>query len=84
MEIEGKRVLVTGANRGLGRALVLACARAGAREILAGARRPEEMGNLVATTPGARVTPVRLDVTVESDVKADPLAVEKAFARYRA
>lgn len=70
MEIEGKRVLVTGANRGLGRALVLACARAGAHEILAGARHPEEMGNLVATTPGALITPVRLDVTVESDVQA--------------
>ena len=36
MEIEGKRVLVTGANRGLGHALMLACARAGAHKVVAG------------------------------------------------
>ncbi|MFL6210773.1 MAG: hypothetical protein ACJ74W_18120 [Pyrinomonadaceae bacterium] len=33
MELAGKRVLVTGANRGLGRALALACE---ARAVLAG------------------------------------------------
>ena len=38
MEIEGKRVLITGASRGLGRALVKAFVDAGAREVIAGAR----------------------------------------------
>ena len=53
MEIEGKRILITGANRGLGRALALACAEAGAGEIVAGARRPEEGGTLTDSV-GAR------------------------------
>jgi len=46
MEIEGKRVLLTGANRDLGRALALACLGAGAREVLAGARQTESLENL--------------------------------------
>jgi NAD(P)-dependent dehydrogenase (short-subunit alcohol dehydrogenase family) len=70
MEIDGKRVLVTGASRGLGRALALACLRAGAREVLAGARQPESLDNLRETAKDARLTPVRLDVTSEDDVRA--------------
>jgi hypothetical protein len=71
MEIEGKRILITGANRGLGRALALACAEAGAGEIVAGARRPEELGALVNSVGArAKVTPVRLDVTSDEDVAA--------------
>src|SRR2546423_14877012 len=71
MEIEGKRILITGANRGLGRALALACAEAGAGEVVAGARRPEELETLV-NSAGARgrITPVRLDVTSDEDVSA--------------
>ena len=42
MEIEGKRVLVTGASRGLGRALVTAFVDAGASEVIAGARKRED------------------------------------------
>ena len=70
MEIEGKRVLLTGANRGLGRALALACLGAGAREVLAGAREPESLENLRATAQDVRLTPVRLDVTSDDDVRA--------------
>ncbi len=71
MEIAGKRVLVTGANRGLGRALVVACADAGAQEVVAAARRPEATKDLqAAAPPGTRITPVRLDVTSDNDVKA--------------
>jgi len=65
MEIEGKRVLITGANRGLGRALVTAFVDAGASEVIAGARKPEDREALKAP----RVTPVQLDVTVEDDVE---------------
>ncbi len=68
MEIEGKRVLVTGASRGLGRALVFAFAEAGAREVIAGARRQEDRDKLKAEL--AHVTPVLLDVTVDEDVNA--------------
>src|SRR5712691_6788480 len=70
MEIEGKRILVTGANCGLGRALALACLGAGAREVLAGARQPESLENLRETAQNVRLTPVRLDVTSEDDVRA--------------
>jgi len=48
MQIEGKRVLVTGASRGLGRTLVFAFAQAGAREVIAGTRRQEDRDALKA------------------------------------
>lgn len=64
MEIEGKRVLVTGASRGLGRALVTAFVDAGAGEVLAGARKRDDRQALKL----AGVTPVRLDVTSGKDV----------------
>jgi short-subunit dehydrogenase len=64
MEIEGKRVLVTGASRGLGRALVTAFVNAGASEVLAGARKREDLVALQSE----RVTPVQLDVTSDEDV----------------
>jgi NAD(P)-dependent dehydrogenase (short-subunit alcohol dehydrogenase family) len=71
MELEGKRILITGANRGLGRALALACAEAGAGEIVAGARRPEELETLSnAVGARAKLTPLRLDVTSDEDVSA--------------
>ena len=66
MEIEGKRVLVTGASRGLGRALLTAFVDAGASEVLAGARKREDLEALRSE----RVTPVRLDVTSDEDVAA--------------
>jgi NAD(P)-dependent dehydrogenase (short-subunit alcohol dehydrogenase family) len=72
MEIQGHRILITGAGRGLGRALVFACVKAGAREILAGARKPEDIADLKdeALAIGAPIIPIQLDVTVESDVRA--------------
>lgn len=65
MEIEGKRVLVTGASRGLGRALVEAFVDAGAVEVIAGTRKVEDRQALQS----ARVTPVRLDVTSDRDAE---------------
>jgi NAD(P)-dependent dehydrogenase (short-subunit alcohol dehydrogenase family) len=66
MEIEGKRVLVTGASRGLGRALVTALVDAGASEVLAGARKRVDREDLKLEG----FTPVRLDVTSGKDVEA--------------
>ena len=66
MQIEGKRVLITGASRGLGRALVAAFVEAGASEVIAGLRKREDREALLAD----RVTPLRLDVTSERDVEA--------------
>src|SRR5947209_820961 len=71
MEIEGKRILITGANRGLGRALALACAEAGAGEVVACARRTEELETLVNSAGArAKLTLLRLDVTSDEDVSA--------------
>jgi NAD(P)-dependent dehydrogenase (short-subunit alcohol dehydrogenase family) len=63
MNIQGKTAIVTGANRGLGKAYAKALLDAGARRVYAGARDP----SLVAL-PG--VTPVKLDVTSASDIAA--------------
>jgi short-subunit dehydrogenase len=85
MEIEGKRVLITGASRGLGRALVTAFVDAGAGEVIAGARKREDREALASE----RVTPVRLDVTSGKDVPAlarigpiDILVNNAGFAGY--
>jgi NAD(P)-dependent dehydrogenase (short-subunit alcohol dehydrogenase family) len=72
MQIEGKRVLVTGAGRGLGRALTLAFAAAGAREVVAGTRKQADRESLAsdAAKMDANITPVQLDVTLAEDIDA--------------
>jgi NAD(P)-dependent dehydrogenase (short-subunit alcohol dehydrogenase family) len=71
MEIEGKRVLITGASRGLGRALASAFVAAGAREVLAGTRRIDDSERLQreAQTRSLPITPIKLDVTDEDDIR---------------
>jgi NAD(P)-dependent dehydrogenase (short-subunit alcohol dehydrogenase family) len=64
MTIEGKSILVTGANRGLGQALVEEALRRGATRVYAGTRRP-------LNHPDERVVAVTLDVT-------DPTQVQRA------
>ena len=68
--IEDKAVLVTGANRGIGQALVEEALRRGARRVYAGTRRP-------LTHPDGRVTPVALDVVDPAQIRA---AVESVDA----
>jgi NAD(P)-dependent dehydrogenase (short-subunit alcohol dehydrogenase family) len=91
MDIRDKRVVITGSNRGLGRALALACLRAGAREVVAGARDVASLGPLQteAGELGARLVPVRLDVRVQSEVdevarlgRADVLINNAAMTTY--
>lgn len=71
MNIDNAVVFVTGANRGLGLALVHALLAAGARKVYAGARDPDAgagIGMHPSTIPG--VIPVRLDVTDPAQVAA--------------
>jgi NAD(P)-dependent dehydrogenase (short-subunit alcohol dehydrogenase family) len=70
MKIAGTAVLVTGANRGLGRALVEEALRRGAKRVYAGTRQP------FAHADG-RVTPVTLDVTDAAQIQG---AVESVDA----
>jgi NAD(P)-dependent dehydrogenase (short-subunit alcohol dehydrogenase family) len=65
----GTVAFVTGANRGIGRALVEALIARGAAKIYAAARRPDTLASLVASS-GGRVVPVQLDVTRADEVRA--------------
>lgn len=61
MRIEGATALVTGANRGLGKAFVEALLAAGAAKVYAAARDPGAVAD-------ARVASIRLDVTRPEEV----------------
>lgn len=60
--IAGRVALVTGATRGIGRALVEALLARGAKTVYAGGRRASDLVDLV-TANGTRVVPLTLDVT---------------------
>lgn len=62
LTIVNKTVLVTGANRGLGRALVDEALRRGAKRVYAASRRPMVL-------PDQRVTPLILDVTAQAQIQ---------------
>jgi NAD(P)-dependent dehydrogenase (short-subunit alcohol dehydrogenase family) len=68
LQVQGRVALVTGANRGIGLALVDALLARGARKVYAGARKPESLAKLVAGSDG-RVVPLRLDITNAEDVR---------------
>ncbi|MFI5908501.1 SDR family oxidoreductase [Dactylosporangium sp. NPDC051541] len=61
MQVNGTTALVTGANRGLGRALVTALLDRGAAKVYAAARRTETVADLAAAD--SRVHPVQVDLT---------------------
>jgi len=69
MTIADKAVLVTGANRGIGQALVEEALRRGAKRVYAGTRRP------LAHSDG-RVTPLILDVTNAAHISGAAESVE--------
>jgi len=70
MNIENKTILITGANRGIGLALVNEALRRGAKRIYAGTRGALQNAD-------KRVTPLILDVTSASQIKQ---AVDKVDA----
>ena len=62
MNISNKSVLITGANRGIGRALLDEALRRGAKKVYAGTRGALQH-------PDERVTPLTLDVTNGSQIE---------------
>jgi NAD(P)-dependent dehydrogenase (short-subunit alcohol dehydrogenase family) len=62
MTIADKSILVTGANRGIGRALVEEALSRGAKRVFAGMRQP-------VAHPDGRVTPLTLDVTDAAQIQ---------------
>src|SRR5436305_300942 len=64
----GRRVLVTGGSSGIGRAVALAFAEAGARVVAAG-RSEERLRELEATAPGDSVAALRADVSTAAGAR---------------
>jgi NAD(P)-dependent dehydrogenase (short-subunit alcohol dehydrogenase family) len=73
MKLSNAVVMITGASRGLGRALVQRSLAAGALRVYAGARDPSHLAPLVRAAPD-RVVPLALDVT-------DPASIAAAATR---
>lgn len=78
--LDGRTALVTGGGTGIGHAVALALARAGARVVVCG-RRPEPLERTVAEVEslGARGLAVAADVSDPQDVRR---VVETALARF--
>ncbi|MDR3496658.1 MAG: SDR family oxidoreductase [Ancalomicrobiaceae bacterium] len=70
MQVKDSVALVTGANRGIGRAIVDALLAAGAAKVYAGARNPDAAG-----FADRRVVPVQLDVADRASIARLPQLV---------
>lgn len=75
--LHGKVAIVTGAGRGLGRAMALGLARAGASVIATAARERQEIDQVAGES--GRITPLVADVTRAEDCAR---AVDEALARF--
>jgi NAD(P)-dependent dehydrogenase (short-subunit alcohol dehydrogenase family) len=78
-DLTGRTAIVTGGGRGIGRAIALGYARAGANVLISAARNAEEAERVAAESAGlpGEVRALRADVTDERDVER---LVEAALA----
>lgn len=73
--VQDSTVLITGANRGIGKAYAEAFLNAGAKKIYVCTRDLENVADFVATDP-ERLIPLKLDVTNKDDIKAAAAAAQ--------
>lgn len=78
MKLEGKTALITGASRGIGRAIALELARQGMKRIILTARNPQSLGDVAAEVEalGVQAIPLTLDLT---QVKEVSIAIARAW-----
>jgi NADP-dependent 3-hydroxy acid dehydrogenase YdfG len=72
---EGKIALVSGANRGIGKAITLELLNKGVAKVYAGARNVETLSELVSLH-GDRVVPMQLDVTDDNSIQRAATSIE--------
>lgn len=77
MDVSGATILVTGANRGIGRAIVARLAAGPAQLVLAGVREPDAFAPL---TGRAEVRPVRMDLSGRAAIDDCVDALGEQFA----
>lgn len=76
--LEGKTAIVTGAGKGIGRAIAIALGEAGAKVLLV-ARTKSDLENVMQEMDGERTSYAVADVTDRSDIRS---AVEQAAERF--
>lgn len=83
MLLEGKSIIVTGGNSGIGEAIVLAAAAEGANVVIDYVTRPEDAAALVAKieAAGGHAVSVHADVSRPADLQRMVQAAVKAFGR---
>src|ERR1700761_2989276 len=78
-DISGKVILVTGGTSGIGRAIALGCAQAGAK-VIAGSTNPEKVAAIKKEMGGAN-DGVQIDVADAKSVQAAVDSIVKKFGR---